>query len=231
MRGKTSAGLINLGDLRRLEPISREWGFDRGLPVDRHYIERFLAAHATDIRGQVLEIGDDSYTRQFGTPARITRVDVLNFRAGDPKTTLVADLADAAHIPSNTFDCIIFTQTLQFIFNAGAALQTIERILKPGGVVLATFPGISHIGDRQWSASWCWSFTRHCAGMLFGHAFPGGAVDVSAKGNVLASTAFLQGLSAQELTPAELDHVDPAYELVVMVRAQKALLTDAGQMQ
>jgi hypothetical protein len=50
---------VDFGDLRRVRPISRAFALDRGLPVDRHYIEHFLAAHAADIRGRVLEIGDD----------------------------------------------------------------------------------------------------------------------------------------------------------------------------
>ena len=62
-------------DLRHVDPVSRVFGLDRGLPVDRWYIERFLEHHADDIRGVVLEFGDDRYTRRFGRP---TQSDVLN---------------------------------------------------------------------------------------------------------------------------------------------------------
>ena len=37
-------GRVRFGSLRRLTPISRAFGFDRGLPIDRYYIERFLSA-------------------------------------------------------------------------------------------------------------------------------------------------------------------------------------------
>ena len=74
-------GLINFGDLRWLEPVSRQFGLERGLPIDRYYIEKFLAQHAVDIRGRVLEIGDDSYTRWFGG-ARVHTRDVLHVNAG-----------------------------------------------------------------------------------------------------------------------------------------------------
>lgn len=53
--------------------------------------------------------------------------------------------------------------------------------------------------------------------------FPGGEIEVEAAGNVLAATAFLQGLAAEELNVAELAYADPIYEMVVMARAQKAL--------
>lgn len=40
-------------------PLSASYGFDRGTPVDRLYIEEFLKLHSDDVRGRVLEIGDD----------------------------------------------------------------------------------------------------------------------------------------------------------------------------
>ena len=57
--GHPEVGEARLGDLRRVTPFSRRFGFDRGLPVDRYYIERFLVAHAHDVRGRVLEIKDN----------------------------------------------------------------------------------------------------------------------------------------------------------------------------
>ena len=74
--------------LARLQPLSRVWGFDRGLPIDRYYIERFLAANARSIRGRILEVADDHYTRRFGHG--VLASDVLNVAAGDPRTTIVA---------------------------------------------------------------------------------------------------------------------------------------------
>jgi thymidylate kinase len=41
----------------RLSPMSRRFGYDRGLPLDRHYIEQFLSRESAAIRGQVLECG------------------------------------------------------------------------------------------------------------------------------------------------------------------------------
>src|SRR5690348_17021256 len=75
--GTPAAGMVRFGDLRRIEPLSRIFGSDRGLPVDRYYIEQFLAAHAADIQGRVLEIGHNVYTRKFGAE-RVTKSDVLH---------------------------------------------------------------------------------------------------------------------------------------------------------
>jgi hypothetical protein len=59
-------GWVRFGNLRRVTPLSQEFGFDRGLPIDRYYIENFLAHHAEDIRGHVLEVRDATYTQRFG---------------------------------------------------------------------------------------------------------------------------------------------------------------------
>src|SRR4029450_9396308 len=131
-------GAVNFGDLRRTVPISSLWGFDRGQPIDRYYIEAFLQQREADIRGRVLEVGDPAYTRQFGGD-RVTASDVLNLTA-IPRTTVQADIACAPHIPSEIFHCIIFPQTLQLIYDLRAAAATLHRILRPEGVLLATFP-------------------------------------------------------------------------------------------
>ena len=214
-------GKVDFGSFRRLSPISRSFGFDRGQPIDRYYIERFLDRYRNDVRGHVLEIGDDGYTRAFGG-ARVTRSDVLSLTASHPTVTIVADLARGDDLPGDRFDCFILTQTLQFIYRLEAAMATVYRLLRPGGVLLATFPVISQI-CRYDMDRWgdYWRFTSLSARRLFECAFPDGDVRVEAHGNVLAATAFLQGLSTRDLTEAELDHRDPDYEVLITVRAVK----------
>ena len=213
---------VRFGTLRRLTPVSRKFGWDRGgLPVDRYYIERFLGLHARDITGRVLEARDDAYTRRFGG-SNVTRADILHPTPDNPKATIVADLTCADQIPGDTFDCIVLTQVLPFIPDVQAAVRTLHRVLRPGGVVLATVPGISQI-IRYDMDRWgdYWRFTSLSARRIFESAFPGGDVRVEAHGNVLAATAFLQGLSTRDLSPDELDYRDPDYEVLITVRAVK----------
>lgn len=214
-------GLVRFGSLRRLKPISQFWGSERGLPIDRYYIERFLAAHAQDIRGHVLEIGDDNYTRTFGGN-RVTQSDVLHVAENKPQVTIIGDLTSAEHISANTFDCIILTQTLQVIYDVPAALETVYRILKPGGVALVTVAGISKISRYDMDRwGYHWSFTTCSAQQLFGEFFPKGNLQVESRGNVLAAIAFLHGLATEELRQKELDYIDPDYELLITIRAVK----------
>lgn len=215
------AGHVDFGSLRRTTPISRRWGKDRGgLPIDRYYIEAFLAAHAADIRGRVLEAGDDTYTRRFGGDA-VAHCDILHAVPGNPRATIVADLARGGdHLPDAAFDCVILTQVLHVIGDPGAAVRTVHRALRPGGVVLATLAGISQVS--RWDVErWgdYWRFTTLAARRLFASVFPPDLVSVASYGNVLAAIAFLHGLAVQELRPEELDHHDPDYQLLITVRA------------
>ncbi|MFM9377991.1 class I SAM-dependent methyltransferase [Gordonia sp. VNK21] len=220
-RQRPRIGKVRFGDLRRLEPVCREYGYLRGGPVDRHYIEDFLGRHGELITGRVLEIGERTYTERFGSD--VTGSDMLHVH-DVPEATYVADLTDAPVIPDDRYDAVIITQTLQFIYDVPAAVATLHRILKPGGVVLCTLPGISQISDPVWGPTWYWSFTELSAQRLFDTAFGAAGVTVRTAGNVLAATAFLQGLAAGELTSAELAVTDPEYPMIITVAARK----DAG---
>jgi SAM-dependent methyltransferase len=218
-------GLVRFGSLRRLTPISRDWGDDRGGPIDRYYVTSFMDRHRQDVHGRVLEIAEDAYSKWFGDD-RVTHIDVLEYRKGEhPRATFVGDLTHAPHIPSNTFDCVILTQTLQLIYDLRSAIGTVHRILKPGGVVLVTLPGITPVNrqdSESWGNHWCWSFTALSARRLFEEHFVPEHLQIETHGNVLAAASFLYGLGRGELTRRELDHHDPDYEMVITLRAQKA---------
>jgi SAM-dependent methyltransferase len=232
-RVSPAVGRVRFGGLRRLTPVSRLFGFDRGQPIDRYYIEAFLARYSGggwygegDLHGHALEIADDRYARKFGgwgTPqSKIHKLDILHVNSANEEATIVADLTSADHIPSDTFDCIICTQTLLLIYDVRAAIATLHRILKPGGVLLATFPGISRICRPEidlWGDYW--RFTTRSARRLFEEIFPANGVSVEAYGNVLTAIAFLHGLAVEDLKSRELELHDPDYEVLISVRAVK----------
>jgi glycosyltransferase involved in cell wall biosynthesis len=223
LRGSDSepgVGRVRFGSLRRLTPISRDFKFDRGKPIDRFYIEQFLAKHKADIRGNVLEIGDDLYTRQFGND-KVAKVDIVHASEGNPKVTIVADLTNAGQIPDDTFDCILLVQTLQFIYDTRATLNTVFRILKPGGVLLVTVPGIIHRCGEEPQNFQYWNFTTHSLRKLLDDTFLHAKINIVSHGNVLTTTAFLHGLAVEELRMHELRFDDPEYELIITVHAVK----------
>ncbi len=212
---------LDLGVLRRTTPIDPNWGFERGTPIDRVYVEEFVASHAADIRGRVLEIAAPDYTTRFGRD--VERSDILMAKEGNPQATIVGDLADAPHIPDGAFDCAIVTQTLQFVWDVRAAFATLHRILAPGGVLLATVPGITKISppEDEEFGEW-WHYTARSFGRLAEEPFGVGNVEARAYGSVLSAAGFLYGLAASDLRPEELAARDRLYEVIVAVRAVKA---------
>ncbi len=209
------------GGLRRLEPLSRAFGLDRGRAIDRYYIEKFLARHARDIAGRTLEIAESRYTYMFGGD-RVRQCDVLHTPPGGRSATLIGDLATGQNISTDAFNCIILTQTLNCTYDVRAVLANCHRALAPGGVVLATVPGISQI-SRYDMERWgdYWRFTSLAIRRLFEEAFGSGEVLIETHGNALVATAFIQGLAAEELKAEELDHQDPDYEVLIAIRARK----------
>jgi len=204
------------------EPASTVFGQDRGTPVDRHYIERFLGRHGGSIDGRVLEIGDNGYSRRYGRAAP-EACEVLNAAPEYRGRAISGDLADLATLPEEAYDCFICTQTFNFIFEVEKAVQGAHHLLKPGGVLLATVAGISQI-SRYDMERWgdYWRFTTASLEKLFAPVFTGG-LEIESFGNVLAACAFLQGVALEDLPDRTLlDRTDPDYQLILTVVARRA---------
>ncbi len=215
-------GMVDLGDFDRDDPISRKFGFDRGMCIDRFYIERFLAQHASDIRGRVLEVADNAYTKQFGG-ARVTQSDILHAQPGHRHATIVGDLTKPEDFPAAAFDCVILTQTLQHVYEVRRALATVRHTLRPGGVALCTVPGISQI-SRYDMDRWgdFWRFTTLSLRCLCEDAFPGDDHQIRAWGNVRAATAFLHGLCVADVGETGLLNADEDYQMLLTARLCKS---------
>jgi SAM-dependent methyltransferase len=188
------------------------------MPIDRYYIERFLADHSEDVRGNVLEVGDNVYSERFGG-SRILRQDVLHIDESNPAATIVGDLTTRGLLPARTFDCIILTQTLQYIFDLRSALAEIRRSLRPGGVLLLTVPGLSPVSLDDWRDCYYWRFTANAIERLLSAEFDSAGVIVSAFGNVYAATRFLHGAAVEELRSDKLKPTMAEYAIVIAARA------------
>lgn len=213
---------ICFGTLRNTEPVNLAFGFDKGTPVDRCYIDSYLGSHAKLIHGRVLEIGDREYTTNYGGD-RVTQSDVLHADDSSPAATFIGRIEDCPEIPENTFDCIILTQTLHYVFNMFDAIGELHRILKPGGSVLCTVPGLSQIsrydmdmwGDR-------WRLTSLSIAELFGLKFDPEHIEVETYGNALSALCFIEGIPAERLRAKELAAYDPDYQILVCATATKS---------
>ncbi|MDX2495081.1 MAG: methyltransferase domain-containing protein [Desulfuromusa sp.] len=212
---------VVFNDLNRTEPVSTTFGYERGTPIDRYYIDRFLLSNANHISGKVLEIGDNTCSKKFAGE-KVTSFEVLHAVPGNKQATMVGDLTDFATLPENYVDCFICTQTFNFIFEVQKAIVGAHHLLKPGGVLLATVSGISQI-SRYDAERWgdYWRFTTASIEKLFDPVF-GLEIKVETYGNVLAATAFLQGIAVEDLPDASLlDDHDPDYQVLISIVARK----------
>ncbi|TXK23332.1 glycosyltransferase [Pontibacter qinzhouensis] len=214
-------GKVNFGDFNEAKPFSSQFGYDRGGPVDRYYVENFLQKESAVIKGRVLEIGDNEYTLLYGGN-KVIKSDILHVNDTNPHATLIGDISAAPQIPDNSFDCIVLTQTLHLIYDFKGALATCHRILKPGGALLLTVPYITSVDKDEWSEIWYWAFTDRVLRLLMAESFPGGKVEVGSYGNVSVATAFLYGVGRSEITKDVLDVNDPQFQVINTVKAIKA---------
>lgn len=198
-------GLVSWGDLRRLEPIHPPLSVHAPSPVEQHYLHEFFARHVADLRGQILVVRDS-----------------MELNIPDLQHAQVAEAATAERWPSNHFSCIILAHTLAYVWDLRGVLRDCHRALKPGGVLLATVPGIRPMSQSSAGAAGdYWRFTTRSMRQLVSEIFPPQNISISSRGNVKATLASFHGLPATALTPEELAHTDPLIQLVVTVRAVK----------
>ena len=211
-----------MGTLRRTKPLSLAFGSDRGQPVDRYYIEQFLADHRADIRGRVLEVKDSSYTKRFASGQ--FESDVLDIRSENPRATIIADLQRADSVEGGHFDCFLLTQTIGLIPDVRTALEHAHRLLKPGGVLLLTAPGLgSRAADKTEAPGDYWRFTKDALKQLLWPIFRAENVQLYSYGNVLAAVALLMGMAREELSAKELEVNDLRFPVVIAARAVRNL--------
>jgi SAM-dependent methyltransferase len=204
------------GNMRRVAPFSEHFGFERGQPVDRHYVSAFFEAHRADIRRAVLEIQSPSYATRFGQS--LTEVHSVDINP-DFRATYTCDLAKSDDvIPSERYDCFLIPNTLSHVNDLEPALRNAYRIVRAGGCILGTCPCfvplIPDAADywRHSAAGWHEIFSRAC---------PGAQLEVASHGNCLVAVAAMYGLAAEELGLDELDHNDPRYPVLITVCCRK----------
>jgi len=210
------------GNLRRLRPFSESYGFERGTPVDRYYLHRFLEQHRHLITGRVLEIEDPGHTRQYGHD--LTATDSVNIVAGTyAHLTYLVDLAQSEGvIPDDSYDCFLLPNTLCVRRDIEACLRHALRVVKPGGVILAstgTFVPLTGTGDDYWRLS------AEGWRELAARTWPGCDVSIEGHGNCLAAVAAMLGLAWEELDAKELEYHDPKFPVLVTFYCRKPLST------
>lgn len=198
-------------------PLSTVYGFDRGQPADRRCIEAFLAAHAAAIRGRCLEVTSDEYVRHFGGD-RVSSVEVLDIDEGNEGATIVGDLQNLDAIPSATFDCVVVTQTLQYLRDPRRGVAEMHRILAESGTALVTLPCLGRVEPGD--VVDYWRFMPAGVEALF--ADQAWQIQVQSFGNALLGLAMWTGMAVEDLPERVWSLDDPDFPCLVGIRATKA---------
>ena len=200
------------GNLRRTVPFSSSYGFERGTPIDRHYLHAFLSAHRDRITGDVLEVQNNSYTERFGHD--LTRSDTFDIEPAFAPTYR----CDISHcedvIPTASYDCLLLPNALPHFRELDLALRHARRIVRPGGTILASAAGLLPLtGD----APDYWRLSPDGWRERLGAAWPGAALEIAGHGNCLAAAAAQLGLAVEELSASELDVHDPRFPVLTTI--------------
>jgi len=209
-------------DQKNNEPVCTQFGYSRGTPIDRYYIDKFLDENIHLIKGSGLEVGDNYYFNKYYTK-KVQSVDVLHPVNGNEMATIIGDLTKKETLPASCIDCFICTQVFNFIYDVQKAVEGAYHVLKPGGTLLATVNGIAQISrfdmDR-WGDYW--RFTTASMQKLISDVFADGEIDIVTYGNVLAATSLLYGLCVEDLPDRSLlDHRDDNYQVIIAIKAKK----------
>jgi glycosyltransferase involved in cell wall biosynthesis/SAM-dependent methyltransferase len=196
-------------------PFNPEFGCDPSWPIERQYIERFRRQEASYTRGVVLDIQDFCQEQPESGLAQLTQPAPTH--DGLSEHWVGCRLSSATNLPDCLFDCVLFTCSLHLAYNFSAALQLCYRLLKPGGVLLLTVPG-----SGTWKDTWYWSLTPEALRHLLATVFPAAAVELESFGNVHVAAAYLYGLELPALSPEQLGHYDPEYQVLHTVKIVKA---------
>lgn len=203
------------------EPVSRQFGTERGTPVDRYYIERFLEEHKQMVRGDILEIEDSTYSLRYGEE-RLQKAIVMDVGREGGDISFRGNLETGEGIRDETADCFILTQTLMYIFDLKSAAHHIARLLKKGGVALITCSGISQNSKRCMDDyGCCFNFNADALRRLFEQEPDMEVVEVGSLGNVKTVSAHLNGLCCEDLEADDFVPNDKYYPLIVYAVVRK----------
>lgn len=202
------------------QPYSRYFGMEQGTPIDRYYIEQFLSKYQDDISGIVMEVADDTYIKKFGGKKVSEKIILHVNGVGD--NVLKGNFETKEGLHDEMVDCLVCTQTLQYIYDVRRAVRNIYDILRPGGVALITVPGIKSISQvDQAEFGEYWSFTRETLSRLCEECTDSKYFSVEVYGNVKSTIGYLYGICEEDLTEEDLDYEDPQYPFLVCARIKK----------
>jgi SAM-dependent methyltransferase len=196
----------------KLLPISTDFGWSRGTPVGRHYVNKFVAEMATGLGGTVLEFGESRYKACFKTVQQYQVIDVVP----GPSVDYVCDIHDVSSVPEHYFDVIVCTQVLEHVERPVDALRQLHKLLKHDGHLICTVPFLAHI---HYVPTDFYRFSIDAICSALGTAgFQ--VLEARNSGNALVTLGSLLGYAAEDFRSKEMEVVDNVYPFNVLAFAR-----------
>ena len=207
-------GTVRFGDFGRLWPFSHRFGFDRGAPVDRYYLQQFVRSIRPVVRGRCLEIGGSLKNNW------LYRFDVDEFRTLELEQSrvaddLVGDAADRGVLDPESWDSILAFHVLEHCPNPFAVASNMCAWLRPNGHACIVVPCAQRVHNYPGDY---WRFMPDGLRVLFRDF---SEVNVSTYGNPLTVVSNYLALSHTELLAEDMDAVHPDYPVLACVVARK----------
>lgn len=220
IKRKLFFSILRLFNKSNLLPVDDSFGFSNGTPIDRYYIESFLKENSKLVKGTICEISELNYSKKFAQSG--SNFELFDINPKNINATIIGDLQDPTTIPESVIDCFILTQTLNFIENTDLVIQSIFKILKPGGVCLLTVSGISQISSydmTRWGDYW--RFTDHSLNVVLNKYFKSRNILINTYGNLYAAKSFLDGECIENLDKEDLMVKDDKYQITICAKIFK----------
>ena len=196
-------------------PLERDFGIRRGIPIDRYYIEKFLSENNC-ISGNVLEIGDNRYSKKFG---KNIISHVLRGKNGMDYINLDGSLLEYETLSNyGLFNTLIITNVLSFIFDHNKALENLSKIIDKGGKCLITvngLSGMSNYDNDRWGDYW--RYSEKSLSKLLRKYFK--QFEIKSYGNASTAAGIILGLTKEDYSEQILDILDKSYPVVICAKA------------
>lgn len=173
------------------------------------------------IKGDCLEVQAPLYLSKLDNN-NIRSKTILDIVENNKDATLIGDMRNLSNVADNSYDTLIVTQTFHLIDDLNSAIKECYRILRKGGVLIATFPALSRIDPDSGEDNDNWRLTPAGCKTMFGTYFGKENTEITPFGNALAGWAFWIGLAQEELPSTTLlDKYDPMFPVSSGIKAFK----------
>ncbi|WP_071192531.1 methyltransferase domain-containing protein [Trichormus sp. NMC-1] len=205
---------LNWGDLKKTVPICQAFGLTRGKPIDRYYLNKFIAEIYPQITGNILEIGGIPKDKDFYQVNPGSSYQIMNLEPG-LGIDIVGDAHDVSIIKPESFDSIITFNVLEHCYAPWQVVENIYTWLKPGGKCFVMVPSAVRLHAtpmdywRPLPDAMAWMFRNFSQKKLYVY------------GNPISVIASYHGIATEELTTEELDAFHPDYPVATCIAAQK----------